>query len=461
MSKAAARYSIDMTHGPLFSRIVLFALPLMATGMLQLLFHATNMMVLGKFSSQQSLGAVGATASLCGLLINTSLGLAIGANVLIANYIGSREWKKVSRTTHTALLLSLIVGGIVAVTGVLLSRQLLIWTKAPEDVIDLACIYMQIYFAAVPLNVVYNFGAAIMRGAGDTRRPLYYLIAAGAVNMLLSLLFVIVFKWNVAGVAIASGIGNLLAMVLVLRALHRAKEAWRLRFKHLRLDFPILKRMLWIGLPAGLQSSCFSISNVIIQSSVNSLGTAVLAGNTAGMTLEGIVYLASYAFHQTALSFVGQNFGAGKYERLKRSVIYCALFSFLIVSLFAWIVVLFQKPLLMLFMDKDEVNPVALESGCTRITIMLSVYGICAAMDVFSGALRGMGYSIQSACITVFCVCVIRVGWVLWVFPHYRTLENLVWSYPITWTMNTIASGALFAVLYHINRKRHTKAALS
>lgn len=461
MSKAAARYSIDMTHGPLFSRIVLFALPLMATGMLQLLFHATNMMVLGKFSSQQSLGAVGATASLCGLLINTSLGLAIGANVLIANYIGSREWKKVSRTTHTALLLSLIVGGIVAVTGVLLSRQLLIWTKAPDDVIDLACIYMQIYFAAVPLNVVYNFGAAIMRGAGDTRRPLYYLIAAGAVNMLLSLLFVIVFKWDVAGVAIASGIGNLLAMVLVLRALHRAKEAWRLRFKHLRLDFPILKRMLWIGLPAGLQSSCFSISNVIIQSSVNSLGTAVLAGNTAGMTLEGIVYLASYAFHQTALSFVGQNFGAGKYERLKRSVIYCALFSFLIVSLFAWIVVLFQKPLLMLFMDKDAVNPVALESGCTRITIMLSVYGICAAMDVFSGALRGMGYSIQSACITVFCVCVIRVGWVLWVFPHYRTLENLVWSYPITWTLNTIASGALFAVLYHINRKRHTKAALS
>ncbi|MBR1999152.1 MAG: MATE family efflux transporter [Lentisphaeria bacterium] len=450
-----------MTHGPLFSRIVLFALPLMATGMLQLLFHATNMMVLGKFSSQQSLGAVGATASLCGLLINTSLGLAIGANVLIANYIGSREWKKVSRTTHTALLLSLIVGGIVAVTGVLLSRQLLIWTKAPDDVIDLACIYMQIYFAAVPLNVVYNFGAAIMRGAGDTRRPLYYLLAAGAVNMLLSLLFVIVFKWDGAGVAIASGIGNLLAMVLVLRALHRAKEAWRLRFKHLRLDFPILKRMLWIGLPAGLQSSCFSISNVIIQSSVNSLGTAVLAGNTAGMTLEGIVYLASYAFHQTALSFVGQNFGAGKYVRLKRSVIYCALFSFLIVSLFAWIVVLFQKPLLMLFMDKDEVNPVALESGCTRITIMLSVYGICAAMDVFSGALRGMGYSIQSACITVFCVCVIRVGWVFWVFPHYRTLENLIWSYPITWTMNTIASGALFAVLYHINRKRHTKAALS
>ena len=459
MSKAAARYSIDMTHGPLFSRIVLFALPLMATGMLQLLFHATNMMVLGKFSSQQSLGAVGATASLCGLLINTSLGLAIGANVLIANYIGSREWKKVSRTTHTALLLSLIVGGIVAVTGVLLSRQLLIWTKAPEDVIDLACIYMQIYFAAVPLNVVYNFGAAIMRGAGDTRRPLYYLIAAGAVNMLLSLLFVTVFKWDVAGVAVASGIGNLLAMVLVLRALHRAKEAWRLRFKHLRLDFPILKRMLWIGLPAGLQSSCFSISNVIIQSSVNSLGTAVLAGNTAGMTLEGIVYLASYAFHQTTLSFVGQNFGAGKYERLKRSVIYCALLSFLIVTLFAWIVVLFQKPLLMLFMD--EVNSVALKSGCTRITIMLSVYGICAAMDVFSGALRGMGYSIQSACITVFCVCVIRVGWVFWVFPHYRTLENLVWSYPITWTMNTIASGALFMILYHINRKRHTKAAFS
>ena len=459
MSKAAARYSIDMTHGPLFSRIVLFALPLMATGMLQLLFHATNMMVLGKFSSEQSLGAVGATASLCGLLINTSLGLAIGANVLIANYIGSREWKKVSRTTHTALLLSLIVGGIVAVTGVLLSRQLLIWTKAPEDVIDLACIYMQIYFAAVPLNVVYNFGAAIMRGAGDTRRPLYYLIAAGALNMLLSLLFVIVFKWDVAGVAIASGIGNLLAMILVLRALHRAKEAWRLRFKYLRIDFPILKRMLWIGLPAGLQSSCFSISNVIIQSSVNSLGTAVLAGNTAGMTLEGIVYLASYAFHQTALSFVGQNFGAGKYERLKRSVIYCALFSFLIVSLFAWIVVLFQKPLLMLFMDK--VNPVALESGCTRITIMLSVYGICATMDVFSGALRGMGYSIQSACITVFCVCVVRVGWVFWVFPHYRTLENLVWSYPITWTMNTIASGVLFMILYHINRERHTKAAFS
>ncbi|MBR4076137.1 MAG: hypothetical protein IKK25_04665, partial [Lentisphaeria bacterium] len=172
-----------------------------------------------------------------------------------------------------------------------------------------------------------------------------------------------------------------------------------------------------------------------------------------------IVYLASYAFHQTALSFVGQNFGAGKYERLKRSVIYCALLSFLIVTLFAWIVVLFQKPLLMLFMD--EVNSVALKSGCTRITIMLSVYGICAAMDVFSGALRGMGYSIQSACITVFCVCVIRVGWVFWVFPHYRTLENLIWSYPITWTMNTIASGALFAVLYHINRKRHTKAALS
>ncbi len=459
MSKAAARYSIDMTHGPLFSRIILFALPLMATGMLQLLFHATNMMVLGKFSSQQSLGAVGATAALCGLLINTTLGLAVGANVLIANYIGALEWKKVSRSTHTAILLSLIAGVIVAVVGCLLSRKLLIWTKAPDDVIDLACVYMQIYFAAVPLNVVYNFGAAIMRGAGDTRRPLYYLLAAGGLNIVLSLFFVTVFKWDVAGVAIASGIGNLLAMILVLRALHRAKEAWRLRFKHLRIDFPILKRMLWIGLPAGLQSSCFSISNVIIQSSVNSLGTAVLAGNTAGMTLEGIVYLASYAFHQTVLSFVGQNFGAGKYERLKRSVIYCLLCSFLAVSAVAWSIILFRVPLLKLFMD--EVNPVALESGCIRLIVMLSAYGLCAAMDVFTGALRGLGYSIQSACITVFCVCVIRIGWVWWVFPHYRTLNNLVWSYPVTWTLNMLAGGIFFWVVYRINRKRHTKAVLA
>ena len=454
----ANRYSIDMTHGPLFSRIILFAVPLMATGMLQLLFHTTNMMVLGKFSSEQSLGAVGATAALCGLLSNTSMGLAIGANVLVANYIGAREWKQVSRTTHTAILLSVIVGVLVAIIGYTSSRSLLVWTKAPEDVIELACTYMKIFFIGAPLNMIYNFGAAIMRGAGDTRRPLYYLIAAGTLNMLLSLLFVIVFKWDVAGVAIASGIGNMLAMALVIRALMNAKEAWRLRLKHLRIDLPILKRMLWIGLPAGLQSSCFSISNVIIQSSVNSLGTAVLTGNTAAMTLEGIVYLASYAFHQTALSFVGQNFGAGKYERLKRSVIYCIMLSCIIVSALSWMVVLFRVPLLELFLK--DVNPIALDSGCTRIMIMLTVYGLCAGMDVMSGSLRGMGYSLQAACITVLTVCVLRVGWVWWVFPHYRTLENLMYSYPITWTLNMLFCGIFFLIVFHLNRKRHKKAAL-
>lgn len=452
MPRAGSRHKIDMTHGPLFSRIFLFVFPLMATGMLQLLFHATNMMVLGKFSSSQSLGAVGATAAIWGLLVNTSLGLAIGANVLIANYIGARDWKKVSRTSHTAILLSVLVGLLVAATGFILSRNLLIWTETPADVIDQSCLYLKVGFCCLPFLMIYNFGAAIMRGAGDTRRPLYYLVTGGVLNILLSLLFVIVFRWDVAGVAAASGIGNFLAMTLILRALIKTHETWRLRWKYLRLDLSILKQMLWIGLPAGLQSACFSISNVIIQSSVNSLGTAVLTGNTAALTLEGIVYMASYAFHQTVLSFVGQNFGARKYVRLKRSVIYCILLSIAIIATLSVTMILFRVPLLKLFLN--EVNPVTLDSGCTRLLILFSIYPTCALMDVMSGALRGMGYSLIAACITVFCVCVIRIGWVLWIFPLHRTYENLLWSYPITWVLNCLACGTALVILIHINRKR-------
>lgn len=455
MAKSNARHSIDMTHGPLFTRIILFALPLIATGMLQLLFHTTNTIVLGNFASESAVAAVGATGPLFGLLINTSMGLAIGANVLIANLIGAREWKKVSRTTHTAIMLSLFVGLFVAVTGFALSHQLLIWTGVPADVVDQANIYMRISFCCVPIIMIFNFGAAILRGAGETKRPLYYLVIGGVINVVLSMLFVIVYKWDIAGVAVAGTIGNLVATILILLTLLKAREAWRLRMKHLRIHFPILKQMLLIGLPAGLQSACFSVSNVIIQSSVNSLGQQVLIGNTAAMILEGFVYATSYAFHQTVLSFVGQNLGANKYERLKRSVIYCTVLAFLVVSSMAWLVVLFREPLLSLFLK--DINPVSLESGSSRIMIMLTVYGLCSTMDSFGGALRGMGYSLQAACITVFFVCVLRIGWVRWVFPHYRTLENLLWSYPITWTMNLLACGILFVIMFHISRKKHSK----
>ena len=308
-AEMSSKYQMDMCRGPLFGQIVIFSVPLMLSGILQLLFNAADLVVIGRFAPHEALAAVGSTASLTGLIVNVFMGLSVGTNVLVANYYGAKDRKLVSRTVHTAILMAAVGGTVLAFLGILLARPMLSLMGTPDNVLSKACVYMWIYFAGMPLIMLYNFGSAVMRAVGDTRRPLFFLLFAGIVNVVLNLFFVLVFHMDVAGVALATVISQGIAAYLVIRCLMNARDACRLKYRGLKIDPTILRNMLWIGLPAGIQGMFFSLSNITIQSSVNSFGSLAIAGNTAAISLEGFVYIGSNAFHQTVVSFAGQNLG--------------------------------------------------------------------------------------------------------------------------------------------------------
>ena len=326
----AKSYEIDMCNGPLTGKLLRFAIPLMFSGILQLLFNAADIIVAGRFAGHQALAAVGSTSSLINLLVNVFIGLSVGTNVLCANYIGAKQEKAVSETVHTSVLLSLICGVILIFIGVLLARPLLTLMGTPEDVLNQATLYMRIYFVGMPATMLYNFGAAILRAVGDTKRPLYFLFASGVVNVILNLIFVIVFHLGVAGVAIATVISQCISALLVLRCLIHEEGMYRLHLNKLKIHKNRLILMIRIGLPAGMQGAIFSISNVLIQSSVNSFGSVAMAGNTAASNIEGFIYTAMNAFHQTSISFTSQNYGAGKKKRITRILIQCEILVFIV-----------------------------------------------------------------------------------------------------------------------------------
>lgn len=434
------RYEIDMCNGPLFGKILTFSIPLILSGILQLLFNAADMVVAGRFAGSVALGAVGATSSLINLLINVFVGMSVGTNVLVAHFYGANRQEELGQTVHTSIGLSLISGVILGVGGYVLASPLLSLMGTPDDILPHAVIYMQIYFIGVPGMLLYNFGSAILRAVGDTKRPLYYLLFAGVINVILNVVFIVVTGMGVEGVALATIISQFVSAGLVIRCLIVEQGAYRLEIRKIRLYKDKVIRILRVGLPAGFQGAVFSISNVLIQSSVNSFGSIAVAGNTAASNLEGFVYNAMNSFHQTALSFTSQNMGAKKFDRVKKIMWICVACVTVTGAVMGWAGILFADNLLSIYSTDAEV----IAYGHIRLVIILSMYFLCGVMDVFVGSIRGMGYSIMPMIVSLLGACGLRVLWIFTIFQWFRSLETLYISYPITWTVTLLVHFVCF-----------------
>lgn len=428
------RYQMDMCRGPLLRQTLVFAFPLIVSGMLQLLFNAADLIVVGRFASHQALAAVGATGALTHLIINIFIGMSIGANVLVAQNLGEQNRKDTSRTTHTAIMISLVGGTLLAAIGIVLAKPMLRWMDTPPDVLEQATLYMRIYFAGMPLIMLYNFGSAILRALGDTRRPFFFLIISGIINVVLNLFFVLVFHWDVAGVATATVLSQGVAAILILRVLMQLRTACRVKLKTLRIEWKSLRAMMWIGVPAGFQASCFSLSNLVIQSSINLFGSETVAGFTAALTWEVIGFVTAGAIGQTVVSFVGQNTGGKQYHRLRRSIRYCLGLCIGALLAISAVLIVFAEPLLALF----NTDPDVIYYGKMRFYISMPLFFTCGMMEVYTSALRGMGRSVIPAAITIFTVCISRIIYITTLWKLFPTLEMLLVLYPATWTLNAV-----------------------
>ena len=447
------RHEIDMTEGPLLPKILTFSVPLILTGILQLLYNAADVIVVGNFADgHEPLAAVSSTGSLINLLVNLFMGLSVGASVVIARCYGARDVIGMRKAEHTGMTIALFMGIGVGAFGFIMARPLLELMGSPKDVIDKATIYVKIYFLGMPANMLYNFGAAAMRAVGDTRRPMVYLMIAGLVNVLLNLLLVIVFHLDVEGVAIATVASQVISMALVLTCLFRTRGVIQLVLSECRVDWKSARQMIRIGLPAGLQGSLFSISNVMIQSSINSLGSVVMAGNGVASNIEGFVYVAMNAQHQADMTFASQNYGAGKYDRVKKTMWYC-LGTVTVIGLgMGLLILLFGEPLMGLYNSDSQV----IAAGLVRMGIILPTYFLCGLMDVMVGQLRGIGYSIMPMIVSLIGVCAFRIIWILTVFAAQTEPDAaqraLYFSYTITWTI-TFAAHLLCYLLIAKPRK--------
>lgn len=438
------KYEMDMCNGPLLGKILVYALPLIASGILQLLFNAADMVVAGRFAGNAALGAVGATSSLINLLINVFIGMSVGTNVLVAHFFGADRKEELHQTVHTSIALSLISSVILGIAGFFLASPLLSLMGTPEDILPHAVIYMQIYFIGVPGMLLYNFGSAILRAVGDTKRPLYFLFFAGVINVFLNLFFVIKVEIGVAGVALATIISQLISAILVIRCLIKEEGAYHLDIRAIRLYPDKVLRILRVGLPAGFQGAVFSISNVLIQSSVNSFGSIAVAGNTAAQNMEGFVYNAMNSFHQTALSFTSQNMGAKKMDRVKKIMWICLGCVTVLGMAMGFSALFFANNLLAIYSTDAKV----IAYGYQRLLIILSTYFLCGIMDVMVGSIRGMGYSIMPMIVSLLGACGLRVVWIFTVFAYYRTPRILYISYPVTWIVTFLVHFVCFNIGY-------------
>lgn len=430
-----SRLGMDMTQGKMLPQILSFAGPLILTGILQLLYNAADVVVVGRFAGAQALAAVGSTGALINLVVNLFTGVATGAGVAVARAYGASDYRLIQKSVHTAITLAVISGFAVLVLGQLLARPMLEWMDSPDDVIDLTELYLRIYFAGMPASMLYNFGAAILRAVGDTKRPLYYLSLSGIVNVILNLILVIVFHMSVAGVAIATVISQVISMVLVIICLIRTDGAIHLDLRRLGIDRGVALDMLRIGLPAGVQGMFFSISNVLIQSAVNSFGSVAMAGNAAAGNLEGFAYTAMNAFHQADVTVSSQNLGAKKFTRVRRTIWLCLGCVTLAGLTVGGLLLAFGEPLLSLY----NTDPEVIAYGMKRMLWFLPTYFLCGTMEVVSGQLRGIGYSLMPMIVTLTGVCAFRVLWLQTAFVAWPMLETVYVSYPISWAMTTIA----------------------
>ncbi len=444
-------HSVDMVNGSVLPQVIRFSVPLMLTGILQLVYNAADIVVVGRFVGSEALAAVGSTGSMCGLLLDLFMGLSVGASVIVAQYFGARSDKDVAESVHTSMLLSLIAGLVSAVLGMMFSRQLLSLMGTPAEVIDLAVVYLFAYFLGVPASMVFNFGAAILRAVGDARRPLIYLMVSGAVNVALNLFFVIVCGLGVLGVGLATALSQLLAAVMVVRCLMREDTAIRFMPRKMRFTPDKLSAIVRVGLPAGLQGTVFSISNVLIQSSINSFGAIAVAGNSAAGNIEGFIHIPMSALYQAAISFAGQNVGAKRTDRLARVTAVC-LGSVTVVGIVTGSAVFVLRDVLVGLYSGD---PEVVAMGALRLATMALPYFLCGLMDVITGVLRGMGYSLLPMVTTVVGVCGLRVIWIFTVFQAVRQLPVLYVSYPISWALAFAVQLTMFIVLYR-KMKRET-----
>ena len=439
-------YEIDMCNGPLFGKILLFTLPLMLSGILQLLFNAADVVVVGRFAGNEALAAVGSTGSLTNLLVNLFIGLSVGANVLVARYYGGRQEEEVSQTVHTAILVSVVGGILLAVIGIVAARPLLLLMDTPENVIEHSVLYMRIYFLGMPVMLMFNFGSAVLRAIGDTRRPLFYLSIAGVINVALNLFFVIKLQIGVAGVACATVISQCVSSALIIRCLMQSEGCFKLHLEKLHVNWDKFRKIAAIGLPAGIQGSLFSISNVLIQSSVNSFGAVAMAGNTAGSNVEGFVYTAMNSVHQTAVSFTGQNLGGKKYDRINKILLECILFVTAIGLIMGNGAVLLGHQILGFYSS----DPQVISYGMMRMSVICTFYCICGIMDVLVGSIRGLGYAVMPMIVSLMGACVFRVIWVCTVFQWSRSLHTLYISYPVSWAL----TACVHAICFFIVRKK-------
>lgn len=440
--------------GPLLGKILLFSVPLMLSGILQLLFNAADIVVVGQFAGNEALAAVGSTGSLNNLIVNVFMGLSIGTSIMVARYYGAQDWKSIREIVHTSMLVSFICGVALIFIGIFLAAPLLELMGTPPECLDQAVLYMRIIFIGMPAQMVYNFGAAILRAVGDTRRPLLFLLAAGIVNVLLNLFFVIVFHMDTAGVALATIISQSISAVLVVLCLMRSHTPYRLRFRRLRVRKAQLLQIIRVGLPAGIQGAVFSVSNVLIQSSINSFGSLAVGGNTAASNIEGFVYTSMNSLYQASLSFTSQNVGAGKLQRVVPILLRCLGVVLTVGVGLSGLALLFNHQLLGIYSSDQEV----IRYGLGRLEVVCATYFLCGMMDVVCGSVRGLGSSVVPTIVSLTGACGLRILWIYTIFAENRTLFFLYLSYPITWVITFSAHLVCFFIFLHRRKKRAAQA---
>lgn len=427
--------SINMLEGPFFRKILWFTVPLAASGMLQLLFNAADVIVVGRFAGKQALAAVSSNGSLINLMINMFMGLSVGTNVLCSRFVGAQNSDGVHQTVHTAIGVSLIGGILLAISGCIAARPLLTLMGSPSDVIELATLYLRIYFISTPANALYNFGSALLRSVGDTRRPLFCLAVSGTLNVVLNLIFVIGFHMSVAGVALASVISQGLAAIMVVWILIHEQGILHLDLYDLHVNHKVLVQMLRIGIPAGLQGTLFAFSNVVIQSAVNSFGATVIAGSGAAANLERFIYVAMNSCSQACTTFSSQNAGAQNFRNVDR-ILGCSLFIVLLIGGAMGLGITSAGPVLLHLYSTDLA---VIEAGCLRLSVTSSLYFLAGLMEVTVGALRGLGYSVMPMLVTLLGSCVLRIVYVLFVFPWFASVQMLFVSFPVAWGITFLA----------------------
>lgn len=448
------KYEIDMCNGTIMDKLISFSVPLILSGILQLLFNAVDIIVVGRFSGSQALAAVGSTTALINIFTNLFIGISLGANVLAARFYAAQKDKEMSETVHTAIMLALISGVVMLFVGIFFARGALELMGTPDDVIGQSTLYMRIYFAGMPFFMLYNYGAAILRAVGDTKRPLLFLIVSGIVNACLNLFLVIAFHLGVAGVAIATVTAQGISCALVLRCLQRSQASYQLRFRDLKIRGCYVQQIFQVGLPAGIQSTVINFSNALLQSSVNSFGSIAMAGYTAANNLFGFLYVSTNSITQACMSFTSQNYGVGKWKRMDRVLFDCIILSVVVMLTLGGGMYFFGPEVLKIY----TTNPRVISCGMEVLTYTTLTYFLCGIMDLLPGALRGMGYSSVPMILSIIGTVGTRIVWIFGIFPNHRSLDILFISYPVSWMITIVLQVICF---YFVRRKVHARPGVS